>query len=155
MCMCVLKGQSFNVDVYMRHVDDNESSFSVADNSAPPVEQTDDGWLNFTKISRNDSGWYKCYTKHTLGLFTSAGYFLFVRGKFIYSFIQVKINYRTKKKKKKDSAKMIMDKNEQSFITHCSLLIIFFFFLTLFYPQHLIIKQNIIIKKQAVSLKCI
>ncbi|XP_074098613.1 irregular chiasm C-roughest protein teiresias isoform X1 [Cotesia typhae] len=62
-------------------VDSNPSSLPIwqCDNEAPPVEQSDDGWLNYTKISRNDSGWYKCYTRHTLGVFSSIGYFLVVR----------------------------------------------------------------------------
>ncbi|CAB0035895.1 unnamed protein product [Trichogramma brassicae] len=46
---------------------------------APPVEQSEDGWLNFTKISRTDKGWYKCYTRHMLGIYTSIGYYLNVR----------------------------------------------------------------------------
>ncbi|CAD6204052.1 GSCOCG00009867001-RA-CDS [Cotesia congregata] len=64
-------------------VDSNPSSLPIwqCDNEAPPVEQSDDGWLNYTKISRNDSGWYKCYTRHTLGVFSSIGYFLVVRGR--------------------------------------------------------------------------
>ena len=57
----------------------------VSDNG-PPVEQSDDGWLNFTKISRAESGWYKCYTRHMLGIFTSIGYFLNVRCEYIVSF---------------------------------------------------------------------
>lgn len=52
---------------------------SVSDNGLLPVEQSDDGWLNFTKITRAESGWYKCYTRHMLGIFTSIGYFLNVR----------------------------------------------------------------------------
>ncbi|XP_063995148.1 hemicentin-2 isoform X2 [Diachasmimorpha longicaudata] len=62
-------------------VDSNPSSLPVwqRDNGPPPVEQSDDGWLNFTKISRNDSGWYKCYTRHISGVFSSIGYFLHAR----------------------------------------------------------------------------
>ncbi|XP_031782415.1 hemicentin-2 isoform X2 [Nasonia vitripennis] len=62
-------------------VDSNPSSAPIwqRDNGLPPVEQSDDGWLNFTKISRAESGWYKCYTRHMLGIFTSIGYFLNVR----------------------------------------------------------------------------
>ena len=43
------------------------------------MEQSDDGWLNFTKISRAEGGWYKCYTRHKLGIFSSIGYYLNVR----------------------------------------------------------------------------
>ncbi|XP_043468186.1 hemicentin-2 isoform X3 [Leptopilina heterotoma] len=62
-------------------VDSNPASAPIwqRDNGPPPVEQSDDGWLNFTKISRNETGWYKCYTRHMLGIFTSIGYFLNVR----------------------------------------------------------------------------
>ncbi|XP_014205539.1 B-cell receptor CD22 [Copidosoma floridanum] len=62
-------------------VDSNPSSVPIwqRDNGPPPVEQSDDGWLNFTKISRAEGGWYKCYTRHPLGIFTSIGYFLNVR----------------------------------------------------------------------------
>ncbi|EZA51836.1 hypothetical protein X777_09631 [Ooceraea biroi] len=62
-------------------VDSNPASNPIwqRDNGPPPVEQSDDGWLNFTKITRAESGWYKCYTRHTLGIFTSIGYFLNVR----------------------------------------------------------------------------
>lgn len=57
----------------------HQLSACVSDNGPPPVEQSDDGWLNFTKITRAESGWYKCYTRHMLGIFTSIGYFLNVR----------------------------------------------------------------------------
>ncbi|KYN01574.1 hypothetical protein ALC62_07756 [Cyphomyrmex costatus] len=62
-------------------VDSNPASTPIwqRDNGPPPVEQSDDGWLNFTKITRAESGWYKCYTRHMLGIFTSIGYFLNVR----------------------------------------------------------------------------
>ncbi|XP_076391505.1 irregular chiasm C-roughest protein teiresias [Megachile rotundata] len=61
-------------------VDSNPASTPIwqRDNGRP-IEQGDDGWLNFTKITRTDSAWYKCYTKHKLGIFTSIGYFLNVR----------------------------------------------------------------------------
>ncbi|KAL7287696.1 hypothetical protein TKK_0018089 [Trichogramma kaykai] len=62
-------------------VDSNPSSAPVwqRNDGAPPVEQSDDGWLNFTKISRAEKGWYKCYTRHMLGIYTSIGYYLNVR----------------------------------------------------------------------------
>lgn len=62
-------------------VDSNPASMPIwqRDNGPPPVEQSEDGWLNFTKISQTHSGWYKCYTRHSLGVFTSIGYFLNVR----------------------------------------------------------------------------
>ncbi|KAJ8678860.1 hypothetical protein QAD02_014647 [Eretmocerus hayati] len=74
----VVEGMSISLKC---EVDSNPPSAPVwqRDNKPPPVEQSDDGWLNFTKISRSDSGWYKCYTRHVLGVFTSIGYFLNVR----------------------------------------------------------------------------
>jgi len=51
----------------------------VLDDSAPPVLQTDDGFLNFTSIRRNHSGWYKCTSRHLLSEYSSIGYFLNVR----------------------------------------------------------------------------
>ncbi|KAL7287699.1 hypothetical protein TKK_0018091 [Trichogramma kaykai] len=62
-------------------VDSNPPSLPIwqRDDGAPPVEQSEDGWLNFTKISRTDKGWYKCYTRHMLGIYTSIGYYLNVR----------------------------------------------------------------------------
>ncbi|XP_068082165.1 MAM domain-containing glycosylphosphatidylinositol anchor protein 1 [Anabrus simplex] len=47
----------------------------VKDDGPPPVPQSADGFLNFTAIHREHSGWYKC----TSGEFSSIGYFLNVR----------------------------------------------------------------------------
>ncbi|XP_003240357.1 CD166 antigen [Acyrthosiphon pisum] len=62
-------------------VDSNPPSSPVwqKDDSAPPVLQTDDGFLNFTSIRRNHSGWYKCTSRHLLSEYSSIGYFLNVR----------------------------------------------------------------------------
>lgn len=61
-------------------VDSNPPSTPIWQrDNGPLVDQGDDGWLNFTKITRAESGWYKCYTRHMLGIFTSIGYFLNVR----------------------------------------------------------------------------
>ncbi|KAK9708435.1 hypothetical protein QE152_g27192 [Popillia japonica] len=49
------------------------------DDSDPPVQQTPDGFLNFTEIRREHSGWYKCISRHLLGRFSSIGYYLNVR----------------------------------------------------------------------------
>ncbi|XP_017779511.1 PREDICTED: cell adhesion molecule 3-like [Nicrophorus vespilloides] len=49
------------------------------DDTDPPVQQTPDGFLNFTEIRREHSGWYKCISRHLLGRFSSIGYFLNVR----------------------------------------------------------------------------
>ncbi|CAG9816227.1 unnamed protein product [Phaedon cochleariae] len=49
------------------------------DDGEPPVEQSADGFLNFTDIRREHSGWYKCVARHRLGRFSSIGYFLNVR----------------------------------------------------------------------------
>ncbi|OAD53606.1 hypothetical protein WN48_09597, partial [Eufriesea mexicana] len=67
-------------------VDSNPASMPIwqRDNGPPPVEQSDDGWLNFTKISRAESGWYKCYTRHMLDIFTSIGYYLNVRSEYFH-----------------------------------------------------------------------
>lgn len=51
------------------------------DDTVPPVLQTDDGFLNFTSIRRNHSGWYKCTSRHLLSEYSSIGYFLNVRCK--------------------------------------------------------------------------
>ncbi|XP_049771865.1 uncharacterized protein LOC126150929 [Schistocerca cancellata] len=44
----------------------------VKDDGPPPVAQSGDGFLNFSAISRQHSGWYKC----TSGDASSLGYFL-------------------------------------------------------------------------------
>ncbi|XP_022189444.2 MAM domain-containing glycosylphosphatidylinositol anchor protein 1 [Nilaparvata lugens] len=49
------------------------------DEGLPPVPQSEDGYLNFTVIRKEHSGWYKCTTRHVLGEFSSIGYFLSVR----------------------------------------------------------------------------
>lgn len=62
-------------------VDANPRAFPIwqKDDSAPPVQQSPDGFLNFTEIRREHSGWYKCIARHQLGRFSSIGYFLNVR----------------------------------------------------------------------------
>ncbi|KAL1124437.1 hypothetical protein AAG570_001065, partial [Ranatra chinensis] len=62
-------------------VDSNPPSNPVwqKDDGAPPVEQSGDGFLNFTAIKREHSGWYKCTTRHLLSQYSSIGYFLNVR----------------------------------------------------------------------------
>ncbi|CAK9830797.1 B-cell receptor CD22 [Anthophora retusa] len=74
----IVEGMSVSLNC---EVDSNPASTPIwqRDNGPLPVEQSDDGWLNFTKISRAESGWYKCYTRHMLGIFNSIGYFLNVR----------------------------------------------------------------------------
>lgn len=51
----------------------------LKDDGDPPVLQTPEGFLNFTEIKREHSGWYKCIARHMLGRFSSIGYFLNVR----------------------------------------------------------------------------
>ncbi|GAB6028304.1 hypothetical protein CHUAL_014088 [Chamberlinius hualienensis] len=51
----------------------------IKDNGPPPIPQTDDGYLNFTKIQRDHAGWYRCSTNHQFGNFASFAYFLNVR----------------------------------------------------------------------------
>ncbi|CAH1396045.1 unnamed protein product [Nezara viridula] len=62
-------------------VDSNPPSTPVwqKDDGVPPVEQSGDGFLNFTSIKREHSGWYKCTTRHLLSTYSSIGYFLNVR----------------------------------------------------------------------------
>ncbi|KAL3284782.1 hypothetical protein HHI36_018925 [Cryptolaemus montrouzieri] len=49
------------------------------DDVSPPVQQSPEGYLNFTEIRREHSGWYKCIARNRLGRFSSIGYFLNVR----------------------------------------------------------------------------
>ncbi|KAK9885812.1 hypothetical protein WA026_013683 [Henosepilachna vigintioctopunctata] len=49
------------------------------DDNSPPVQQSPNGYLNFTEIRREHSGWYKCIARNRLGRFSSIGYFLNVR----------------------------------------------------------------------------
>lgn len=46
------------------------------------VPQTGDGFLNFTSIRREHSGWYKCTSRHLNFHYSSIGYFLSVRCKY-------------------------------------------------------------------------
>ncbi len=59
----------------------------LLDNDVPPTEQSSDGFLNFTSIRIEDSGWYKCITRYQLAEYSSIGYFLNVRGKYIFMVI--------------------------------------------------------------------
>lgn len=43
------------------------------------VAQTGDGFLNFTSIRRENSGWYKCSSRHLNFQYSSIGYYLSVR----------------------------------------------------------------------------
>lgn len=43
------------------------------------VPQTGDGFLNFTSIRREHSGWYKCTSRHLNFQYSSIGYYLSVR----------------------------------------------------------------------------
>ncbi|XP_065200861.1 hemicentin-2 [Planococcus citri] len=62
-------------------VDSNPVSNPIwqKDNDVPPTEQSNDGYLNFTSIRIEDSGWYKCITRYQLAEYSSIGYFLNVR----------------------------------------------------------------------------
>lgn len=51
------------------------------DDGPPPVVQSLDGYLNFTAIRREHSGWYKCTARYLSQQFSSIGYFLNVRCK--------------------------------------------------------------------------
>ncbi|XP_068086437.1 roundabout homolog 3 [Anabrus simplex] len=58
-------------------VDSNPPSNPIwsKDDGQPPVQQSVDGYLNFSSIRREHSGWYKCTSRE----FSSIGYFLNVR----------------------------------------------------------------------------
>ncbi|XP_058979668.1 uncharacterized protein LOC101899127 [Musca domestica] len=62
-------------------VDSNPSSTPrwQKDDGEPPVPQTGDGFLNFTSIRREHSGWYKCTSRHLNYQYSSIGYYLSVR----------------------------------------------------------------------------
>ncbi|KAH8297299.1 hypothetical protein KR044_010285 [Drosophila immigrans] len=49
------------------------------DDGDTPVLQTGDGFLNFTSIRREHSGWYKCTSRHLNFQYSSIGYYLSVR----------------------------------------------------------------------------
>lgn len=66
------------------------------DDTDPPVQQTPDGFLNFTEIKREHSGWYKCISRHLLGRFSSIGYFLNVRCKLKFYCFKNLISIRSK-----------------------------------------------------------
>lgn len=51
----------------------------LKDDGPPPVQQSHDGFLNFSAIERQHAGWYRCAAVHRLGTFASYGYFLNVR----------------------------------------------------------------------------
>nr|XP_018910564.1 PREDICTED: hemicentin-1 [Bemisia tabaci]XP_018910569.1 PREDICTED: hemicentin-1 [Bemisia tabaci]XP_018910577.1 PREDICTED: hemicentin-1 [Bemisia tabaci] len=59
-------------------VDSNPPSTPVwqKDNEPPPVEQSGDGFLNFTSIRRDHVGWYKCTARHLFSEYSSIGYYL-------------------------------------------------------------------------------
>ena len=63
--------------------------FVSIDNNLPPTEQSSDGYLNFTSIRMDNSGWYKCITRYQLAEYSSIGYFLNVRGNLIKSMVPV------------------------------------------------------------------
>ncbi|KAL1379342.1 hypothetical protein pipiens_000495, partial [Culex pipiens pipiens] len=49
------------------------------DDGDTPVPQTGDGFLNFSSIRREHSGWYKCTSRHLNFQYSSIGYYLSVR----------------------------------------------------------------------------
>ncbi|XP_054737939.1 uncharacterized protein LOC129244344 [Anastrepha obliqua] len=49
------------------------------DDGDTPVPQTGDGFLNFTSILHEHSGWYKCTSRHLNFQYSSIGYYLSVR----------------------------------------------------------------------------
>ncbi|XP_049947473.1 hemicentin-2-like [Schistocerca serialis cubense] len=70
-------------------VDSNPPSSPVwvKDDGAPPVAQSNDGFLNFSSISREHMGWYKCTSRDA----SSIGYYLNV----IYVMMAVAMEHRS------------------------------------------------------------
>ncbi|XP_037051592.1 uncharacterized protein LOC119085315 isoform X2 [Bradysia coprophila] len=62
-------------------VDSNPPSTPLwqKDEGDTPVPQNGDGFLNFTSIRREHSGWYKCTSRHLNFQYSSIGYYLSVR----------------------------------------------------------------------------
>ncbi|XP_058065532.1 uncharacterized protein LOC131215164 [Anopheles bellator] len=62
-------------------VDSNPPSTAVwqKDDGETPVPQIGDGFLNFSSIRREHSGWYKCTSRHLNFQYSSIGYYLSVR----------------------------------------------------------------------------
>lgn len=48
------------------------------------IQQNGDGFLNFTQIRREHSGWYKCTSRHLNFQYSSIGYFLNIRCKYFF-----------------------------------------------------------------------
>jgi hypothetical protein len=59
--------------------------FLFADDADPPVAQSEDGFLNFSSISREHIGWYKCSADYDANTFASSGLFINVRCEFSYA----------------------------------------------------------------------
>lgn len=70
-------------------VDSNPPSTPVwqKDDGETPVPQTGDGFLNFSSIRREHSGWYKCTSRHLNFQYSSIGYYLSVRCKYAFLFL--------------------------------------------------------------------
>ncbi|CAB3367694.1 Hypothetical predicted protein [Cloeon dipterum] len=62
-------------------VDSNPPSRPIwmKDDGDPPVEQSPDGYLNFSSISREHIGWYKCSAEYDSSTYASSGLFINVR----------------------------------------------------------------------------
>lgn len=76
---------------------DADASASHLKTSLPPppqLETNPDGSLNFSSITKNDAGWYRCTTQHDFGHFASFGYFLNVRmsGNFLLLLLSCKFS---------------------------------------------------------------
>ncbi|XP_022256716.1 titin-like [Limulus polyphemus] len=74
----VVEGMSVSLQC---DIDANPPSVAkwLKDEGSSPLASSVDGILNFTSISRHNSGWYKCTTENQFGSFSSFGYFLNVR----------------------------------------------------------------------------
>lgn len=71
---CEIDANPLSVAKWLRDADTSHLKASL-----PQLETNSDGSLNFTSISKNDTGWYRCTTQHEFGNFTSFGYYLNVR----------------------------------------------------------------------------
>lgn len=60
---------------------EREADPALSNATLSPIHTNHDGSLNFSAISKQDIGWYKCTTQHEFGFFASFGYFLNVRSR--------------------------------------------------------------------------
>ena len=71
---CEIDANPLSSAIWHRDPDNSQSNASL-----PQIDTNSDGTLNFSHISKSDSGWYRCTTQHQFGSFASFGYYLNVR----------------------------------------------------------------------------